>query len=196
MICKFHGPDFNSFRCSIFEISVGWTGTQSIREAIDILGGIKTNHHFNHCRKCRHDAKDRVLLGDCKWHVYNICDYASNFPHIHWRKLAQTFPDAKFILPMRNIDSWMDKMKRSGRAEKKSDAGYSRAIADPIDYSSLLMFKFFGQLKYDENLWRHCILNHDNEVLKYFRGSNRLLFLNVFYKIYLSSDRKLNQHYY
>jgi hypothetical protein len=93
-------------------IGTGWgrTGTDSMREALTILGFGPCHHMFEVSENPVMKARWRAFMKDGipDWEAL-FEGYASavDWPSAHyWRALAATYPDAKLILTWRSPQSW------------------------------------------------------------------------------------------
>jgi len=131
-------------------IGVGWnkTGTASLTVALNRLG-----------YRCKHNPRQRriqrILRGDCMG-FDACCDYPV---WERWRELYTVYPDAKFILTVRDLESWI----RSRRAHvwRNSRNGRRRwvAINEAADRAEYTV--------------------HNAEVCEFFAGSPNFLELRI-----------------
>lgn len=88
----------------------GRTGTDSMREAINILGFGPCHHMFEVTENPVMKARWRAFMTDGvrDWHAlfegYRSC---VDWPSVHyWRDLVALYPDAKVVLTWREPESW------------------------------------------------------------------------------------------
>src|SRR4051812_21157075 len=93
-------------------IGAGWgrTGTASLREAFGTLG-LRSHHMaevFEHPEQA--DWFARAAQGDADWDaIYAGYDVTVDWPGASfWRELAQTYPDAKVLLTIRDPEQWYE----------------------------------------------------------------------------------------
>ena len=95
---------------SVIGTGFGRTGTDSMREALTILGFGPTHHMFEVMSNPEQKALWRALAAGAKpdWEKlfagYHSCvDWPSAF---YWRELVAFYPNARVILTMRSSESW------------------------------------------------------------------------------------------
>ncbi len=174
--CEIHrGWDEGEFQDQIFEIGLGRVGSRSICEATRILG-FRSKHGFNGCKSCANDAVFKFLDGRCDLDLYRTCEYAGEIPSWHWRKLADFYPNAKFVLPTRPVDQLI---KKHGNKRASYNGYRKQAMYQPIGWSQLNFLKCFGQVTFEENLWRRKFVEHVQRAIDHI-DDKRLLVLSVF----------------
>jgi hypothetical protein len=109
----------------------GRTGTDSMREALDILGFgpchhmVEVNAHEEQKRLWRALAKGAAPDWEQLFAGYNSCvDWPSAY---YWRELARFYPDAKILLTYRSPASWWTSFEQT----------IMRGIAESTDMESL-----------------------------------------------------------
>jgi len=103
-------------KSKIFEISFGRTGTNSLTEAMSILG-FRSIHGLHTARQKR-NVLLRTIYGRCDWVFRKEFDFFCNFPVGVWKLLPWRFPEAKFILLIREQEGWWDSMRRLMKQNK------------------------------------------------------------------------------
>ncbi len=95
----------------------GRTGTDSLREALTILGFGPCHHMFevgndpNQQDLWRRKALDEDIPLPQLLKGYNACvDWPSSF---YWRELSQLYPDAKVVLSLRDPEAWWTSFSRT-----------------------------------------------------------------------------------
>lgn len=95
----------------------GRTGTDSMREALDILGFGPTHHMFAVLGNPQATAAWRDVAAGATpdWPAlfasYHSCvDWPSAF---YWRQLIAAYPDAKVILTLRSAESWWESVNKT-----------------------------------------------------------------------------------
>lgn len=95
----------------------GRTGTESMREALNILGFGPCHHMWEIIEKPEQKQRWRAMLagGVVDWEYlfegYNAC---VDWPSAHyWRELVAAYPEARVILTWRSPESWWDSFSRS-----------------------------------------------------------------------------------
>lgn len=167
------------------EIGMGRTATRSMAKAMKILG-FSVSHGGGFFRG-REDLRDQylhdLLYGVIPKYPYDNYEFVGNLPYMHWDQLAEAKPDLKFILTTRNEDDWWNGCKtrwirvRNERVRKvlKRDSIVGREI-----FTMVNAFNFFGCYSMHEYRWRKAFKRYNNEILDYFKDSDRLLIHNVF----------------
>lgn len=174
-------------RCKLFEIGYSWSGTKSLAKAIHILskGKLEIRHGLKYIgrteerSKWKKDALCKTLVGSCEFDVYNHYDVALDFPSIHWKQLAKKYPDARFILSLRDISEWTAKKKRrsnKGRINRK----IRKILEQPITYGELSTLIRLGSFFHrDSSCLEEKLEAHQKEVVDYFKKTDRLLVLDI-----------------
>jgi len=174
--CEVHrGWNDGLYQCEIFEIGVGRVGSRSICQAVRELG-IRTKHGFSGCLGCHNDAVHKYLWGRCDFDLYRTCEYSGDIPSFHWRELASFYPEARFILPVRSIDSWIASSRRRIRSCVRK---HERAIKKPVEWVHLSMLRTYGRIVWEHETWLNGYRKHVGEIMETIDKS-RLLILNVF----------------
>lgn len=95
----------------------GRTGTDSLREALNILGFGPTHHMFEVLGNEQATAAWRAVAAGSRpdWDMlfkgYNACvDWPSAF---YWRQLIAAYPRAKVILTVRSSESWWESFNKT-----------------------------------------------------------------------------------
>lgn len=95
----------------------GRTGTDSMREALNILGFGPTHHMFEVLGNAEATAAWRSVAAGAKpdWQAlfngYQACvDWPSAF---YWRQLVVAYPNARVILTLRSAESWWDSFEKT-----------------------------------------------------------------------------------
>ncbi len=93
-------------KCQTFDIGIGRVAGRSICRAIGLLG-VQSRHGFNGNVRLEKDAIEKFFRNKTDYDIYDTCEYISNIASIHWRQLADSYPEAKFILPVRPVGKWL-----------------------------------------------------------------------------------------
>ncbi len=124
-----------------------------------------------------------IMHGRPDPHIYNNYEYVGNLPILHWRVLAEDNPEIKFILTIRDEDEWWDRCVTRWSAIRHYRTRrmiHFRQIKHRQIFSFLVSAKCFGCYGMNERAWRTGFKSHNEEVINYFRGTDRLLVHNVF----------------
>jgi len=120
-VCSIHGGyNKGDYSCRFFELGIGRVASRSVCTAARQLG-LYAKHGLNGCGECEKDAVKKIMYGDAHFDLYRTCEYSGDFPFVHWRLLHKQFPAAKFILPVRSVEEWLDAFERT-----KRDRQYAR----------------------------------------------------------------------
>lgn len=139
---------YRPYRCKIFGIGAGRTGTSSLAEALKILR-IKTSHWIHHEEISREIKRDNFRLPLLERYDA-VLD--NPIPAIY-QKLDAQYPGSKFILTVRDIDHWFRSIERFYQTR-------------PLSYEALLFYQtgFFSRELFRKRYTEHCL-----EVLAYFK---------------------------
>lgn len=97
-------------------------------------------------------------------------DGCSDIPVIpHFKKLSEVFPDAKFILTIRDKESWMASMEPY--LARKTNWKMSKGVTN-------LRTKVYGAPFFDRDKFSEAFDRHHEDVINYFDGE-RLLVLDI-----------------
>ncbi len=152
----------------VLGIGLSKTGTASLARALNLLS-IKTIH-------CPADQTtfDELKNGNYKLSILNKFQGAVDTPIVpFYAQLDKTFPDSKFILTVRQIDSWINSMRRHM-------SFLSRWTEDSLTFFAFIDACVYGTLEFHEDRLRYVYETHVRNVNHYF--SNRpedLLILNI-----------------
>ena len=164
-------------RCSIFEIGLGRNGSRSICRAVKLLG-LKTRHGFDNKFELRQDAVKKFLSGSYRFNLYNDCDYCGDIPVIHWKTLFENEPNAKFVLPIRPIDSWISSLLHADTSisNKKLEDIFNEGT---VNWRHIFRLHCFGTIRYEVDLIKQKYIEHTIEVTNTITD-DRLLVLDIF----------------
>lgn len=139
-------------RGKVFGIGLGKTGTTSLAKAMKILG---------------YSAKHGPRTVD-EIEAYEF----TNDIGVAWRfrLLDHVYPDAKFILTIRDTESWL-----------RSCTSHARRVGVRVALRRLeSRFMCFGRTDFEEEHFRHRFEYHNADVVRHFGDrSDRLLVLNI-----------------
>ena len=137
----------------VFGIGLGKTGVSSLCEALSLLG----------YKPIQHPQSLRIIK-----YFYAAVD--TNVA-IAYKKLDLRYPGSKFILTVRNIDTWVKSARMHDerrKANKFENIGKHNRL------------EAFGSSEYDPEIWKAKYETHVNEVLNYFQERPQdLLVFNV-----------------
>lgn len=141
-------------KTKVFVVGLTHTGKNSLDAALTGLG--YTCKHYPHPTRVLEEAERYDVLSDTPVIPY-------------MERLDRKYPDAKFILTVRDIDAWLKSCeahwKRRWRLNKLKRANRMRV---------------YGTVSYDADTFRRVYIEHEARVRKLFRGrKGKLLVLNV-----------------
>lgn len=139
----------------IFGIGAGRTGTQSLNEALNILGynSIHFPEDFQTYEEIR-KAKFNLSIFDS----YNaLTDLQAA---LYYEQFDRLYPESKFILTIRPSDEWI----------ASATLHFDRHHATFTDNTKMLLTHFFGTYEVvNQERWVFCYERHNRNVLEYFR---------------------------
>lgn len=175
--CPYHLGEPET-RCEFFEIGLPRTATRSVCHAVNSLG-VPAVHGFLGCRQCVDDFGMKARQGSVDFDLFRSCKYSGNVAFPFWRKIAKERSDAKFILTIRPRLSWLDSMERHFVRSITKFTGVP--LRSTIFWRYLLLRSRFDVRKHGiRALLDLRYRTHYGEIVRSFRGSNRLLVVNVF----------------
>jgi len=158
----------------IFVIGFHRTGTRTIASCISECG-YKIIHY-------PHPPRDPYIFDDLlthtrHWKTLSSCDGIADIVTVpHFKDLDVLYPGSKFILSLRQLDEW------SESAVRHLDRVYNNAFghtAERHTFDETMHHMLYGNRTSKEEIKeRH--LAHLNDVYRYFRGTNKLLAINIF----------------
>ncbi|MHA1337445.1 MAG: sulfotransferase family protein, partial [Promethearchaeota archaeon] len=146
----FHHPRFEE---KIFGIGLSKTGTSSLDSALKVLG-FKTKHYPQ-------------ING--LYEMVDKYDALTDVPIVlNFKKLDKEYPNSKFILTIRDIDSWLKSCKlHFSRVEKNNIKSEIRKL-------------IYGVNGWDEESFKKAYHKHFDDVKNYFKNRPEdLLILNI-----------------
>ncbi len=168
----------------IFDLGLSRTGSRSVYCAAKALG-LTAIHGFGGCVYCEADATARLSAKNIWFEAYQNYDYCGQIAQVtteHWQQLARELPDAKFVLPVREVNSWLESMKvhtrRSMLTKPYNRWGFNhyKSIYGEKVLSNFTWRKW-GQA---QEFWKNGYINHNQRVQDFFETSDRLVVVNVF----------------
>lgn len=163
----------------IFGIGLSKTGTKSLSKALDILG-FHSIHYPN-------DPKTRQQISAKDFHLSIMDNYeaAVDTPiAVHYKELDAAFPNSKFILTTRGMDSWLDSMRFHLAIDQLILKDVKQVDSETKERIEFLFAMYFAQYKGNsfQEIYNNLELiyrSHHEKVKDYFRGKNNLLVLEV-----------------
>jgi hypothetical protein len=155
----------------VFGIGLTNTGTQSLTEALNILG-IKTIHYprDKETFKC-------LLRGMLELPILEQFDGMTDTPVIpFYKQFDRIYPNSKFILTVRDLERWLERTKRHmGGIEngKPSLEGYKSSIRH---WGRIAVY---GTVCWDREIFRTTFTDHFADCKMYFEGRDDLLIMDI-----------------
>ena len=138
----------------VFNFGLSKTGTTSFCKAMELLG--LTSYH------CPTTIDDKKAI-----HMLNTNDSASDgWVFINWKKVIQEFPDAKFVITTRNLESHLESCKKHFTWENLGKR-------DSIKW-------FWGDYFFNEKCWVETYFRHHAAVCGYLNAMDKdYILLNI-----------------
>lgn len=146
----------------VFGIGLGKTGTTSLNDALNILG-------WNSVHFPSPEVAQDILTGHSKYNAATDTPIAVNYEY-----LFDAYPNAKFILTLRNKKDWLKSIENHQATKGKNGAN--------VPWIANLRQTLYGSVEFDEKLFSDAYENHFSDVLEFFNrkgAMNRLLFLDI-----------------
>ncbi|NOQ16180.1 MAG: hypothetical protein GQ581_03900 [Methyloprofundus sp.] len=149
----------------VFGIGLSKTGTSSLASALELLG-----YNVKDCLGVSQYSKGNIASIDKG--ALSRYDALTDTPiPSFYQELDNEFPDAKFILTIRDMDSWLKSCKKQFNqksADLQSEAQHA------------LFFDLYGTTVFDEDKFKQGYIDFTDKVKAYFKDrSDDLLILNV-----------------
>ncbi|HVM33928.1 MAG TPA: sulfotransferase [Actinomycetota bacterium] len=142
----------------IFGVGAHRTGSTSLMAALRVFG-YRTSHW-----KDRAEIRADLESQRFRLSLMERVDAVSDLPIPTWyRQLAKAFPEAKFILTVRDTESWLRSVERhmANRMFEQEEK------------------EFYGRSNFDREHFSDRFERHNGEVLQYFAGSSDLLVMDI-----------------
>jgi hypothetical protein len=149
------------FRGKVFGLGLSKTGTSSLTEALNLLG-IKTIHY-------PHDRRTHEQLRNGDYRLDILSDYQgvtdiSVAPY--FAQLDRVWPASKFILTLRDIDSWLGSAELHWRLLLETwdrDAQFQR-------FTEFIVASVYGTTAFNRERFSYVYDAHVRNVLAYFQN--------------------------
>lgn len=153
----------------IFGIGISKTGTTSLTRALQLLG-YRTNH-FPYSTLRYHSGKLSLDLARIrKWDACTDSPVA-----LFYGLLERNFPEGKFILTRRDVDSWLASCQHNhvwpGNYVRHKGIRYLPHVRKIL----CLHRNMFGSEAFEPEIFRQAYETHQREVIDYFAHRNREL---------------------
>ena len=143
----------------IFGVGLGRTGTVSLARAMRVLGYTVKHNPSN--------------IGAVK--AYDFCN--DIFISARYKFFDYVFPQAKFVLTVRDLESWIESSCR--HAAKKGGTITDDGPDVSLDRAEN-RFLVYGIIHFDEKVFREVFLKFNEEIIKHFQGrEHKLLVMDI-----------------
>lgn len=155
----------------IFCIGLNKTGTSSLHEAFRILGLKSVHFKDDEGNNIKDIIQNNYLTGDNILKGLEEYDAVSDWDRAPYtvdivKEFYKQYPDSKFILNTRDLNSWLNSREKHVRRNQESKRENPEAD--------------ITWLKIDRNNWELQFKNHHDEVIKLFKGrKDELLVFDV-----------------
>lgn len=138
----------------IFVVGLTHTGKNSVDAALARFG--YTYKHYPNPKRVIEESEQYDVLSDTPVLLFV-------------EALDRIYPDAKFILTVRDLDSWLQSCKEHW--------AWKKGLSELQIWNRQIVY---GTIKYNEHLFRRAYAIHHKRVMSYFRDRpEKLLVLNV-----------------
>ncbi len=166
-----HAIELGRVPTRIFGIGMHKTGTNSLASALQMLK--LDAAHWESSAWARNILHEVTGSATGRSHTlerhYALCDFPMA---ILYKKLDAAYPGSKFILTVRDEDNWLASVK----AHWERNVDHWNRERDVHDVHKAV----YGEIEFDETLFRNRFRRHNDEVREHFRGRlNDLLEMNM-----------------
>lgn len=161
----------------VFGVGFGRTGTASLAAALSKLG-LKARHFLDYrSLLSAFDPVEKVFRAD---HVLPMLkDYRAiaNGTGLPYRDLDRRFPSSKFILTVREAESWLRSKEREASLES---AQWPQMDVATRAATRFVRVQIYGCLDFDRTIWLKAYQKHVDSVIEYFHDRpDDLLVLDI-----------------
>jgi len=149
----------------IFGIGLSRTGSTSLHVAL-LLMRIPANHY-------------PIMLANISVNSYTPDDFSAHDAYtdipvsVHYKYLDRLFPDALFILTIREEDSWIESIKNF----YVNRAGLHEGL---LNVRNQIRMATYGSISFEESQFRQAFREHYQSVISYFKDRpGKLLILDL-----------------
>lgn len=158
----------------IFGIGLPKTGTTSLTRALQLLG-YRTNHFPYSALRYQSGKLSLDLERIRKWDACTDSPVA-----LYFKLLERSFPEGKFILTRRDVDSWLDSCQHNHVWPGNYVRNKGIRFLPHIRKILCLHRNTFGSEAFEPEAFRQACQTHEREVVDYFARRNReLLILDI-----------------
>ena len=167
----------------VFGIGLSKTGTTSLSSALKLLG-IKTNQ-FPMDTETRDELNTYLETGRFSLSVAEKYDAVIDVvPCVMFEGLYRKYPDAKYILTVRNVDEWFTSFQGLYERQLMKCMGLLNPGDEPNEIGKSLISAFthiYGTEILDEAIYKGRFLKYNREIANFFDSekNNNLLVMNI-----------------
>ena len=168
-----------AFDRKVFGVGFGRTGTTSLADALNALG-IMTVHCLDYEQHLLDfQVRDKCFSGQRLFALLNEVQAIANGTGLPYRELDRRYAGSRFILTVREAQSWLRSKRRYAELELKGWSGLSTAVQES---KRLLREQIYGSFEFDEEVWLASYRAHVAAIKEYFRDRpDDLLVMNIAY---------------
>lgn len=154
----------------VFGIGLSRTGTHSLTVALHILGYDTVHNPIDQ------ETGDTLERGDANFPLLNFYNGITDVTTVPlYKKLDRLYPNSKFVLTVRDEESWLESCKKHwDKLEPKDTTGYRLSIRKKLRQH------VYKTQQFDKDTFRKTYQNHIDDVTHYFKDRpHDLLALNI-----------------
>jgi Sulfotransferase domain len=153
-------------------VGLSKTGTTSLSDALNVLG--YRSFHTPPIIKMREDHQIDYFW---PWWLSKYNAYCDLPVPAYYKLFDKKYPNAKFILTVRDSEDWLKSCKKH---YTKEFADYMRNKS--TNHNLIMSFHkfFYGAEVFDEDLYLQKYNSHIEEIMNYFEGRDNFLLLDIF----------------
>lgn len=162
-------------KCKVFGIGLSRTGTHSLTRALHVLG-FDTVHY-----PVDRTTLETLLRGDAR---FSLLEYYDGITDItvapYYEDLDQAWPESKFVLTVREEESWLCSCRDHWARFSTSRFGEDQKSTTSMEIHRFLRAAVYASYEFDEDRFRRVYRRHREQVTGYFTGrDDDLLVLDV-----------------
>ena len=147
----------------VFGVGMNKTGTTSLQTALQYLGYRVMGEGHMYSRRLDHDAVMNNLKDMARY-----CDAFQDYPwFLKYQEIDETFPEAKFILTIRDTDSWIRSVQKYYSGYDRPSLGNAYGVSRAIGHEEEMI---------------QAYERHNMEIIDYFRDRPEKLLVIDFSK--------------
>jgi len=169
------GLDPRLAKPKVFGIGLSRTGTRSLTVALHTLGFDTVHYPIDRA------TLDTLTRGDARFSLLDHYDGITDITIVpYYKDLDRAWPGAKFVLTVREEESWLRSCRDHWAKGLMNHNGESDEHRLRGEIQRFIRVAVYGSEEFDEDRFRHAYRCHVDSVLRYFEGRERdLLILNI-----------------